>query len=265
MDDIKKRHDRAHEEASFSRGARRTREVGYCATRAGQNARVVLAGERMRVACDRYLGSRPFGSRGIGCSGSLTQAFWVTLLRRMILMDMNVELEFPGVVGSVAQLLGAARRSLSLDPRAAALYICEAEALLKVETLVPDVVAQKISASLARWQLVRALELFEMNFDRPIRLGEVADAVRLSKSHFSRAFSGSVGEPPASYLRRYRVRRAREMMLSTCKSLRDIALDCGFADQAHFTRVFSRMVGVTPAVWRRAFSKGPGLTSLPRV
>lgn len=179
--------------------------------------------------------------------------------------DMNVQLEFPGVVGSVAKLLDAARSSLAFDPREAARYICAAAALLRVETSIPDVSAPKISGSLAQWQLVRALELFETNFDRPIRLGDVADAVRMSKSHFARAFSGSVGEPPARKLRRYRVKRAHEMMVSTSKSLSEIALDCGFADQSHFTKTFSRMIGLTPATWRRTFSKGPGLTSQPRV
>jgi len=172
---------------------------------------------------------------------------------------MNGQLELPGVIGSVANLLDAARSSLSLDPRAAAGYIGEAAALLRVETLIPDVVAPKIPQSLARWQLARALELFETNFDRPIRLDDLADAVRMSKSHFSRAFSGSVGEPPARYLRRYRVKRAQEMMLSTSESLSEIALNCGFADQSHFTRTFSRMVGVSPAAWRRTFSKGPSV------
>jgi AraC family transcriptional regulator len=171
--------------------------------------------------------------------------------------DMNVQFELPGVVGSVAKLLDAARSSLSLDPQAAAGYIGEAAALLRVETLIPDVVAPRIPQSLAPWQLARALELFETNFDRPIRLGDVADAVRMSKSYFSRAFSGSVGEPPARYLRRYRVKRAQEVMLSTSKSLSEIALYCGFADQSHFTRTFSRMVGVSPAAWRRAFTEGP--------
>ena len=175
-----------------------------------------------------------------------------------------MQLELPGVVGSVANLLDAARCSLSRDPRTAARYIREAAALLRVETLIPDVVAARIPASLARWQLARALELFETNFDRPIRLGDVADAVRMSKSHFSRSFRHSVGEPPARYLRRYRVKKAREMMLSTGKSLSEIALNCGFADQAHFTRTFSHMVGVTPAAWRRALSSGPELTNQPR-
>ena len=178
---------------------------------------------------------------------------------------MNGQLELPGVIGSVAKLLDAARSSLSLDPRAAAGYIGEAAALLRVKTLIPAVVAPKIPQSLARWQLARALELFETNFDRPIRLDEVANAVRMSTSHFSHAFSGSVGEPPARYLRRYRVKRAQEMMLSTRKSLSEIALNCGFADQSHLTRTFRRMVGVSPAAWRRTFYKGPGLTSQPRV
>ena len=171
---------------------------------------------------------------------------------------MNVQFESPGVVGSVAKLLDAARNSVSLDPRAAAGYIAEATALLRVETLVPDVVAPKTPRSLVRWRLLRALELFETNFDRPIRLDDVADAVRMSKSHFSRLFSGSVGESPGRYLRRYRIKRAHEMMLSTRKSLSEIALNCGFADQSHFTRTFSRIVGVSPAAWRRTFSRDSG-------
>jgi AraC family transcriptional regulator len=106
---------------------------------------------------------------------------------------------------------------------------------------------------LASWQLNRALELFATNIDRPIRLEAVADAVRLSVGHFSRTFRRSVGEPPARYLRRYRVKRAQEMMLLTSESLATIAVECGFADQAHFTRIFSCMVGVSPAAWRRTF------------
>ena len=117
----------------------------------------------------------------------------------------------------------------------------------------PGTDAPRTSSSLASWQLNRALELFETNIDRPIRLEAVADAVRLSVSHFSRTFRRSVGEPPARYLRRYRVKRAQEMMLLTSESLATIAVECGFADQAHFTRIFSCMVGVSPAAWRRTF------------
>jgi AraC family transcriptional regulator len=171
---------------------------------------------------------------------------------------MNVQHELPSVAGTVAKPLDTARRSLSYDPPAATRCICEAAVLMRVEAAIPHAGVPKTSRSLSRWQLNRALQLFETKFDRSMRLAEVADAVRLSKSHFSRAFRHSMGEPPARYLRRHRVMRAQQMMLSTDKSLTNIALDCGFADQSHLTRIFRRMVGATPAAWRRAFSLGPG-------
>jgi hypothetical protein len=84
--------------------------------------------------------------------------------------DMNGQLELPGVIGSVAKLLDAARTSLSLDPRTAARYVCEAAALLRAETLTLDVGSTRSPGSLARWRLQRALELFETNFGRPPHL-----------------------------------------------------------------------------------------------
>jgi transcriptional regulator GlxA family with amidase domain len=177
---------------------------------------------------------------------------------------MNAQSDAPGVVGSVAELLDAARSALSLDPRAAARYASAAAALLRLETAAPNTFPPSLSRSLTRWQLARTLELFEANFHRPITLDEVANEVRMSKSHFSRGFRVSMGEPPCRYLRRYRVKRAHEMMLSTSKPLSEIALNCGFADQSHFSRIFSRLLGVGPAAWRRGLSRGPGSrTALP--
>ena len=40
-------------------------------------------------------------------------------------------------------------------------------------------------------------------------------------------------------------------MLAGDRRLCDIALECGFGDQAHFTRTFRRIVGQSPQAWRR--------------
>jgi transcriptional regulator GlxA family with amidase domain len=42
-----------------------------------------------------------------------------------------------------------------------------------------------------------------------------------------------------------------ELMTSTSKSLCEIAIDCGFSDQAHMCRQFRRATGASPNVWRR--------------
>jgi AraC family transcriptional regulator len=45
--------------------------------------------------------------------------------------------------------------------------------------------------------------------------------------------------------------RYEQMMGDTERSLSDVALARGFADQSHFTSVVTRMTGFSPGVWRR--------------
>jgi AraC-like DNA-binding protein len=48
------------------------------------------------------------------------------------------------------------------------------------------------------------------------------------------------------------VELAAQYMLATDASLSDIALTCGFTDQAHLCKQFRQAAGETPAAWRRA-------------
>jgi AraC-like DNA-binding protein len=104
---------------------------------------------------------------------------------------------------------------------------------------------------LAPWQKRRALELLAANLDGEIPLKDIAAACSLSVSHFSRAFRRTMGMPPHNWILRQRVDAAQGMLRGRERSLSEIALACGFADQSHFTRVFTRMVGVSPGSWRR--------------
>jgi AraC family transcriptional regulator len=53
-------------------------------------------------------------------------------------------------------------------------------------------------------------------------------------------------------VRRLRVDWALRELSTSARSLSEIALDAGFADQSHFTRVFKRQVGVSPGAFRRS-------------
>lgn len=108
---------------------------------------------------------------------------------------------------------------------------------------------------LAKWQLRKTLEHIDANLAMTIRIETMATLVRLSSGYFSRAFKISVGETPHHYVIRQRVRRAQILMASSPRSLSEIALACGFTDQAHMTRHFTRHVKMTPYVWRRTFQE----------
>ena len=111
---------------------------------------------------------------------------------------------------------------------------------------------ETVRGGLAPWQLRRAQDHIRADLARPIHLQAVSDACGLSVSYFARAFRQSTGIAPHSWLTRERIAQAKTMMRRGDRTLADIALACGFADQSHFTRVFSRLTGASPGSWRRS-------------
>jgi len=111
---------------------------------------------------------------------------------------------------------------------------------------------ERTRGGLAPWQERRAKELLIADLTGNLGLSELAQACRLSPSHFSQAFRQTVGCPPHQWLLTQRVERAKRLLLNTDQSLCEIALATGFADQSHFTRVFSERIKASPAAWRRA-------------
>ncbi|MEG3177749.1 AraC family transcriptional regulator [Sphingomonas sp. RB3P16] len=110
---------------------------------------------------------------------------------------------------------------------------------------------------LAPWQVRRSQEKMRARLYEPLNLEEVANDCGLSLSHFSRAFRCSVGMPPHAWRVRERVNHAKGLMKDPRKTLAEIAIECGFADQSHFTRVFSRETGASPGHWRRSTCDKP--------
>ncbi len=110
---------------------------------------------------------------------------------------------------------------------------------------------ERSRGGLAPWQVTRACEKLESELGGKISLQAVASELGLSVSHFSRAFRISTGLPPHQWLLHQRVRAAQQLMSVHERSLSDIAISSGFANQSHFTRVFSAIVGASPRAWRR--------------
>lgn len=65
---------------------------------------------------------------------------------------------------------------------------------------------------------------------------------------FRRAHACSVGE----YVRQLRIERAAQELGGTTRSIAEIAMTAGFADQSHFSNVFRRQTGMSPSAFRRS-------------
>jgi AraC family transcriptional regulator len=105
--------------------------------------------------------------------------------------------------------------------------------------------------SLHKWQIRRVHEYIDAHIGSRILVSDLSHIAQRSEAHFTRAFKGTFGETPHAYLTRLRLEVASRAILASKAPLTDIALTCGFSDQAHLCRLFRRWIGRTPAAWRR--------------
>jgi len=97
----------------------------------------------------------------------------------------------------------------------------------------------------------RALRLLQDRMGEDVDMESIARTVGLSRPHFFKLFKQQMGVTPNIYLNTLRSEQAIEDLLTTRKSVTDIAHDLGFSSQASFTRFFSSNVGIAPSEYRR--------------
>jgi len=175
----------------------------------------------------------------------------------------NVAVASDGVSDSssavAVRLVEAACLARDGNCEAAKAHIARALALLRGDpsTLPETAPAREYRASgaawvgLPAWKKRRLAAYIDAHLADRIRVGDLAELLDLSNSHFCRVFANAFGTSPHEYVTRRRIEAAQALMLTTSDALCAIAFRCGFSDQSHFIRVFRRIVRETPAAWRR--------------
>ena len=152
---------------------------------------------------------------------------------------------------AIGNLLNEELESAQVCLQRAALALRLAPRSAELSTVICRKSQQIIRGGLAPWQ-ARVLKMhIETHLDVSLRTKELANLVQLSSFHFCRVFRVSFGNSPHGYVTRRRIERAQGLILTTKLPLGQIAVDCGFADQAHFTKLFRRLTGESPGEWRR--------------
>ncbi len=90
------------------------------------------------------------------------------------------------------------------------------------------------------------------HYGENIRLSELAGKCYMTEAHFSRTFKELMGEPPVSYINRYRINMATALLSTTALSLKEIAARVGFSDAAYFSRAFRKYKGESPTAYIRS-------------
>lgn len=103
---------------------------------------------------------------------------------------------------------------------------------------------------LPRSVVLKVQDHIDAHLADPLNLRDLAALCGYSPGHLNRMFKAAVGLPLHRFVIERRLRAAQAMLAADHAALADIALACGFANQAHFSTAFRRYVGCTPRAFR---------------
>lgn len=103
---------------------------------------------------------------------------------------------------------------------------------------------------LADTQLRPALVLMHQDPGHLWHLAELARAASMSRSTFAARFRSVAGEPPLTYLNRWRIRLAQAALRDSDTTVAELAAQLGYATESSFSHAFTRTTGASPRRYR---------------
>jgi AraC-like DNA-binding protein len=78
----------------------------------------------------------------------------------------------------------------------------------------------------------------------------MAQYAHLSRTTFAERFTRILGQPPMAYLTELRMELARDLLLGTSETAKQVARRTGYQSDAAFNRAFTKHHGRSPGQWR---------------
>jgi transcriptional regulator GlxA family with amidase domain len=107
--------------------------------------------------------------------------------------------------------------------------------------------SELISQLVSPDRLEDLVEWIRDHLDRPLTIEDLAQRSKMSARNFQRVFARQCGLPPAKFIERLRVERARVIIEDTSLSMAEVATKSGFDTEQRMRRSFQRVLGINPA------------------
>ena len=99
-------------------------------------------------------------------------------------------------------------------------------------------------------RFAKILDYIDRNLHREIRVEELERFLTLPRAKFSAEFHRAFGVPPKQYITLRRIGRAKYLLIRTPLTIKEIALETGFANEFFFSKVFRKYTRHAPSEYR---------------
>lgn len=93
------------------------------------------------------------------------------------------------------------------------------------------------------------------NYEREIRLDEVAALVYMTPTSFCRFFQERTKKTFFTFLNNMRLNQASQLLIATDRSISDITYSCGYNNLSNFNRQFKAKFSLPPKTYRQTYTK----------
>lgn len=179
---------------------------------------------------------------------------------------------------SIRQLLERAKKGLAFGPQAIAKVLpvmrtinCDPDrfySLLKFWTVLHELslstdVRELASHSFIRYvrpadqdpRIDKVLRFCTGNYEKQIRLADVASLVHMSEASFCRFIRQRTSKSFVDFLTDIRLGAAVRELVDSDRSIAEVGYACGFNNLSNFNRIFKKKKGITPSEFRGNYRK----------
>ena len=100
----------------------------------------------------------------------------------------------------------------------------------------------------------RIKEYIRLHYRQGVTLQELSEKLNYNADYISRLFRKNQGVSVSEYQRILRLSEAKQLLLTSVDSVREIGYSCGFSNEKFFMTSFSKQEGMTPTQYRNLYS-----------
>jgi two-component system response regulator YesN len=100
----------------------------------------------------------------------------------------------------------------------------------------------------------RIKRIINDKYQENLTITEIANQVFFSSTYICLLFKQETGETINDYMTKFRMEKAKELLVNTEHKLHDISLMIGYVEPSYFSKQFKRLVGFSPSEYREIYS-----------
>ncbi len=134
--------------------------------------------------------------------------------------------------------------------------VAAANTILILSKILSVVRNQEFAGKSIERTIRKACLYFRENLNTNVNIEELANELNVGYSYFRQMFRKYTGISPTQYHLSLRIQKAKDLLISTDQSFKEIAINLGFESYFYFSRIFKDKTGKSPMEFRKEHQQG---------